>query len=373
VKVVVDDKIPFIRGIMEPYAEVVYLPGDKIGPFDVADADALITRTRTRCNENLLKGSKVKIVATATIGFDHIDVECCEKLGIKWVNAPGCNSGSVMQYLASALVTMSHKTGMELKNKTFGVVGVGNVGKKAARIGEAFDMEVLLNDPPREREEGPEMFTDLPDLIRKSDIVTIHVPLNMEGADKTFHLFDANILSMMKPEAILINTARGEVVETKSLLQSLRKREILGAVLDVWENEPDLDRDLLNEVGIATPHIAGYSLDGKANGTAMSVQALSRFFGWDLDQWTPDNVPLPENPLVEIGPGQTLEQILGEAILKTYDVMDDDARFRANPDAFEYQRGSYPPRREFPAYAIIKENNDDSIIGKLGGLGFHII
>jgi erythronate-4-phosphate dehydrogenase len=373
VKIVVDDKIPFIRGIMEPYAEVVYLPGDKIGPADVADADAIVTRTRTKCNESLLKGSQVKIIATATIGFDHIGVDCCNNLGIKWANAPGCNSGSVMQYLASAIAVMNNKMGVGLKGKTLGIVGVGNVGKKAARLGEAFDMKVLLNDPPREREEGSDMFTNLQELLAQSDILSINVPLIKEGSDRTFHLFDERTLSRMKSNAILINTSRGEVVESRSLLWALNKRKLAGTVLDVWENEPDIDIELLEKVDIATPHIAGYSLDGKANGTAMSVQALSIFFGWDLHQWTPDDVPLPENPLIEISASLDQEKILSETILKTYDVMEDDARLRARVDLFEHQRGAYPPRREFPAYTIKPDFPDKPIIHKLKGLGFNVL
>ncbi len=208
-KIIIDDKIPYIKGALEPYAEVIYMPGGKTTAEVVKDADALITRTRTKCNEKLLAGSSVKFIATATIGFDHIDTAYCQKANIIWTNAPGCNSSSVEQYIASALMVMAEKKGFNLSEKTIGVVGVGNVGKKVARIADIFGMKVLLNDPPRARAESPEGFVELDVILRESDIITLHVPLNYEGIDKTFHLADESFFLKCSKETSFYQFMQG--------------------------------------------------------------------------------------------------------------------------------------------------------------------
>ncbi len=371
-KIVIDDKIPFIKGVLEPYADVIYLPGGKISPDDLVDANALVTRTRTKCNEHLLKGSSIELITTATIGYDHIDVAYCNKAGIKWQNAPGCNSGSVFQYVASVFANLVLKKNMSLKGKTLGVVGVGNVGSKIARLGAAFDMKVLLNDPPRERLEGSDKFTNLDKLLQESDIVSLHVPLIWEGTDKTFHLLNEQSLAKMKPDSILINTSRGEAIKTGALINALHQGKLGKVVLDVWENEPQINRELLDLTEIATPHIAGYSKDGKANGTAMSVQALSQHFQFGLDHWYPTDLPSPSKPILSIPFNKDPEIMMSTSILHTYDVMDDDARLRLNTDEFEYQRGAYPDRREFQAYTILSDFLDITTAKKLAELGFGI-
>ena len=277
-----------------------YYPGKDITAEKVKDADALIIRTRTTCDEALLTGSKVKFIATATIGFDHIDTVFCDENNIKWTNAPGCNSGSVMQYIASALVQLSNKYNFSFSEKTIGIVGVGNVGSKVARLASLLGMKVLLNDPPRKRKEGKKDFVSLKTIQDKADIISFHVPLNLKGKDKTFHLFDNDFLSKTKDGSIIINSSRGEVVSTDTLKKGLISKKVKAAVIDVWENEPNIDLELLKQVDIATPHIAGYSADGKANGTAMSVQALSRHFNLGLDDWFPENIPSPSKPSFKI-------------------------------------------------------------------------
>lgn len=372
-KVVIDDKIPYIKGALEPFAEVVYLPGSKTTPEIVSNADAIITRTRTKCNEALLAGSSVKFIATATIGFDHIDTAYCDKAGIVWTNAPGCNSSSVEQYIASALMVLSEKKGFNLADKTIGIVGVGNVGSKVARIAQIFGMKVLLNDPPRARKEGLEAFTDLKEILEKADIITLHVPLNLEGEDKTYHLADEDFFARLQKKPIVINSCRGEVTDTKAFKEALKSGKISGAVIDCWENEPNIDLELLNTIDLATPHIAGYSKDGKANGTSMSIQALSRFFGLGIDNWSCKDVELPETTEVAIdGTDKSEEQILREAVLATYDIREDDQRLRNSVETFEKQRGDYPVRREFPVYPIIAKNIDQNSIEKLKNLGFKI-
>ncbi|GET33424.1 erythronate-4-phosphate dehydrogenase [Prolixibacter bellariivorans] len=370
-KIIIDDKIPYIKGALEPFAEVVYLPGSQTTPEVVKDADALITRTRTKCNRQLLEGSNVKFIATATIGFDHIDTEYCREAGIKWTNAPGCNSGSVEQYISSALAVLSHKHNFSLSGKTIGIVGVGNVGKKVTRIAEAYGMKILLNDPPRERAEGKGDFVSLDEILEQSDIITLHVPLNMTGEDKTFHLADDAFFAKAKKKPFVINSCRGEVVETEALKKAFQADQIAGAVIDCWENEPDIDRELLDRVDIATPHIAGYSKDGKANGTAMSVQAVSRIFGLGIDDWTCQNVELPASTEITIEEsGKSTEEVLKEAVLKTYDIHEDDKRLRLSPESFEKQRGDYPVRREFPVYQITLLNSSPETMEQLKTFGF---
>jgi erythronate-4-phosphate dehydrogenase len=329
-KIIIDDKIPYIKGVLEPFAEVIYLPGNKTTHEVVKDADAIITRTRTVCNKHLLEGSSVRFIATATIGYDHIDTEYCEKSGITWTNAPGCNSKSVEQYIASALMAMAEKMNFSLKEKTIGIVGVGNVGSKVANLCEILGMKVLLNDPPRSRAVGGKGFVELDELLIKADIITLHVPLNPEGIDKTFHLADDSFFAKTEKKPIIINSCRGEVTDTLAMKTALLCGQISGAVIDCWENEPDLDRELLALTDLATPHIAGYSKDGKANVTSMSIRALSKYFKLGIDNCKCTGIELPESVDIIIdGTGKNVQQILAEAIFATYDIRDDDRRLRA--------------------------------------------
>ncbi len=371
-KLIIDDKIPYIRGAFENVAEVIYLPGSKTTPEVVKDADAIVTRTRTICNEKLLAGSSVKFIATATIGFDHIDTDYCQKSGIKWTNAPGCNSKSVEQYIASTLFVLAERKSWALNEKCIGVVGVGNVGSKVARICEMLGMKVLLNDPPRERVEGSEKFVCLQQVMEEADIITLHVPLNIKGEDATFHMGNELFFDSLNKKPILINSCRGEVVETNAVKAALKAEKISGFVCDCWENEPNIDLELLGLTEIATPHIAGYSKDGKATGTTMSVQAISNFFGLGMNKWQPSGVELPTNPTIEIdGEGMTEQEIISKAILHTYDIRNDDDSFRKNVVLFEQLRGDYPTRREFPAFTIQAKNMDEKIQKKLKQMGFN--
>jgi erythronate-4-phosphate dehydrogenase len=372
-KIVIDDKIPYIQGALEPYAEVVYLPGPKTTAEVVRDADAIITRTRTICNETLLSGSSVKIIATATIGYDHIDTDFCDRARIRWTNAPGCNAKSVEQYIASAILVMAEKRDWDLAGKTIGIVGVGNVGSKVARIAEIFGMHTLLNDPPRARQEGEDGFVTLDKILDEADLITLHVPLNQEGPDATWHMADEQLFARMTRKPIFINSCRGEVVKTSALKAAIIAGQISGAVVDCWENEPDIDLELLGLVDLATPHIAGYSRDGKANGTEMSVQAVSRFLGLGAKNWKPVDVERPAVSEILIdGTNKTNRQILAEAILSTYDIRQDDARLRSNTATFEKQRGDYPVRREFPAFTVTGKFNNPKVIDKLKRIGFKL-
>ena len=371
-KIIIDDKIPYIRGAFEDVAEVIYLPGSKTTAEIVRDADAIVTRTRTICNEKLLAGSSVKFIATATIGYDHIDTDYCDAAGIKWTNAPGCNSKSVEQYIASTLMVLAETKKRQLKDLCIGIVGVGNVGSKVAKICEIFGMKVLLNDPPRERAEGPEKFVSLETVKNEADIISLHVPLNTKGEDATFHMGDESFFSALKKKPVLINSCRGEVIKTDAVKKALKTKQISAFVCDCWENEPDLDLELLGMTEIATPHIAGYSKDGKAKGTSMSVQAISDFFGLGLNNWQPSGVELPTNPIIEIdGEGMSEQEIFSKAILHTYDIRRDDKLLRLSPEHFEQQRGDYPTRREFPAFTIRTQRVEEKTLEKLKQIGFN--
>lgn len=370
-KIVADRDIPFLRGVLEPFAEVVYIAGREISGDHLKDADALLTRTRTYCNEKLLAGTAVKFIGTATIGHDHIDKEYCRLKGIQWTNAPGCNAYSVNQYVASALATLSVKHGIKLAERSIGVVGVGNVGSKVVKTAELFGMYVYLCDPPRAEDEGLCGFISLEGVIRESDIVTFHVPLTSHGRHPTFHMINDNLLSAMKPGTIVMNTSRGNVADGEALKRFSGRNGIV--VLDVWENEPYIDRELLKTVSIATPHIAGYSADGKANATTMIVRELSRFFELPLLEWTAEDIPLPADKEVLIDCSSlSSEEVLVKAVLASYDVMRDDQALRKNPVNFEKLRSEYPLRREFQAYTLILKGSDTETERLCRKMGFKV-
>lgn len=358
-KIVCDKNIPFIEGAMDDYAEVIYMKGSDIKASDVKDASAIVTRTRTICNKELLEGSSVKLITTATIGYDHIDTGWCAQNGIEWANAPGCNSGSVQQYMASLLIEMSRRFGFDCKEKTLGIVGAGNVGSKVARIAALLGFRIIINDPPRARREGASAFVTLDELIEKSDIITCHVPLIKDGPDCTYHLFDSERISRLRRDQILINTSRGSVVDCNALRQALSQKTILAAALDVWENEPAIDTELMKLLFCGTPHIAGYSIDGKANGTETCVRNIGRFFDLGCKDWTIEMVPIPAQPLEFTIDAQDkhYRQVLQEAILYSYDIMADCKRLTASPETFEQQRSDYPIRREFGAFTVKVEND----------------
>ncbi len=372
-KIVVDEKIPFLKNVLEPFADVEYFPGIQIDNDKVKDADALIIRTRTKCNAELLDGSKVKFIASATIGFDHIDIDYCKKNNIFWTNAPGCNSGSVMQYIASALTLYAKDEDIDLTKRTLGVIGVGNVGKKVVRLAEILGMKVLLNDPPRVRAEGPCGFVSLEGILREADMISLHVPLNQGGEDSTYHMVNDGFLNHLNKETLLINSSRGEVIDTMALKRNLSIGYPKSVILDVWENEPDIEFDLLCESFIATPHIAGYSADGKANGTKLAVQALSKYFAMELNDWEPDNIPIPGNIQIEYdGLDKTFQEIVTDLILHTYNLRNDDRALRNSVADFELLRGNYPLRREFNTYKLKIENICDEYKKQLMRLGFQL-
>ena len=322
-KVIIDHKIPYIKEAISRIAdEVVFLPGNAFTKEEVKDADALIVRTRTVCNRELLEGSQVKFIATATIGYDHIDTDYCQEAGISWTNCPGCNAGSVEQYVRSVLLQLQSKKGLKFEEMTLGVVGVGHVGSRVAQMAKDLGMKVLLNDPPR-ADKGESGFVDLATIASECDVITFHTPLNREGIYRTFHLADEDFFFSLKRTPIVINSSRGEVVDTASLLAARAAGRVKEVVVDTWEYEPQISRELMEVAFLATPHIAGYSADGKANATRMSLEALCRFFCIEAKF---DIVP-PEGP-------------------NDYDPTRDSDWLKAAPEKFEWFRGNYPLRRE---------------------------
>lgn len=340
-KIVVDNAVPFIEGVFEPYAEVVYMKGSDICRENVADADALIIRTRTRCDGNLLEGSSVKIIASATIGMDHIDEVYCASKGIFVQNAPGCNAGGVMNYVISALYGIGARRGLDFSGATFGIVGVGNVGSRVEAAARLLGFNVLLCDPPRAEREGGAQFCSLDKLLRESDIVSLHLPLD----GSTRRIANEEFFAKLKPGVVFMNCSRGEVVDDEALKRAIPK---LGpVVVDTWNNEPDVDRELLDMVDIATPHIAGYSYQGKQKGTAAAVRAVARFFDIkELFEFFPAyDVATLSAVHLDVA-GKTQGEI-ASIIQYNYPIFTDDFLFRTNPSSFEELRKNYRYRKEF--------------------------
>lgn len=340
IKIVADSAIPFLEGVMEPYADVVYIPGNKICHEDIKDADALMIRTRTHCDAELLEGTSVKFIATATIGTDHIDFPYCDSHGIVVRNAPGCNAGGVMEYVFSALYGLASRKAINLEGDTIGIIGVGHVGSLIERMALALGFRVLKCDPPRAAAEGPFGFCDLEYLLKNSQIVTMHTPLD----ETTRGMADAHFFDLMQPGAFFINASRGEVVCDDALKAAIPK---LGPVIiDTWNNEPNIDKELMDMVDIATPHIAGYSYQGKQNGTAAAVRAVAHYFGFpELFEFYP-KAEFPENEAVKLDLKGLRQGEIAAVFQYNYPIFTDDFMFRLEPENFEKLRSEYKYRRE---------------------------
>ncbi|MCQ2223816.1 MAG: 4-phosphoerythronate dehydrogenase [Bacteroidaceae bacterium] len=337
-KIIVDDKIPYVKGQIEQLGtEVLYLSGSKISREDVRDADILLVRTRTHCNRELLEGSRVRFVVTATIGYDHLDTAYLAEAGIAWTNSPGCNATSVGQYVRNTLFLLERERGLKLREATLGIVGVGHVGSAVREACQPWVGNILLNDPPKG------LPVTLSEIQQKCDIITFHTPLVTDGEWPTYHLAGEAFFQGLAKRPVVINAARGEVVDNVALEKALDEGRICEAVVDTWENEPRLSRALLNKVYIGTPHIAGYSADGKANASRMSLEAIA---GWMVEHGC-----LEASPVFSVVPPAVPEGCVptGDAVedaLRLYDPRQDSQRLKDTPDGFEQQRGNYPLRRE---------------------------
>lgn len=364
-KIVADCKIPFLEGLLDPYAEVVYMPGKEIRKENLLDADAMIIRTRTFCTSELLDGTNIKFIGTATTGYDHIDTDFCKARNIRWVNAPGCNARAVAQYVSSAILCLSKKHGFHPSEKTIGIIGVGQVGQKVERCARLLGMKVLLYDPPRARDEGDKNFNSLEQIQAECDILTFHPILEKEGPDKTYHMADTHFLNKLKKSVFLINTARGSIIDTEALKQAIKDGKVIDCVLDCWENEPNIDEDLLKSAFIATPHIAGYSSDSKAHATRTIVEQLNTFFDLRMPRITLE-LPVPEEPILKIHKNSPHK--IASALLYAYDPLKDTEYLKKNRDKFDEYREQYQLRREYKAFRILNSKEEDAEI--LRAFGF---
>lgn len=329
-RIVIDRAIPFLEEALTPYAEVIACTGSAITAAEVRSADALVVRTRTRCDERLLAGSSVRLIITATIGSDHIDRSWCEAHGIRVVTAAGCNARGVLQWVAAVLALAARKEAFSPAERTLGVVGVGHVGSLVKAYAEAWGFRVLCCDPPREEREKLG-FLPLEAVAEEADLLSFHTPLDTT----TFHLCDHRLIARMKPSAWILNAARGPVVDQEALLAADHP-----FALDVWEGEPQLHPELLRRAEVATPHVAGYTAQGKANASAIAVAVLAEHFGWPIADWYPVEVTKPAP-----------RPIAWEELLTTIDQYCDPAAesltLKRHPEQFEALRDNYRYRLEY--------------------------
>ncbi len=341
-KIIADKDIPFLAGVLEPFAEVVYLRGDAIGPADVRDADAILTRTRTRCNSALLEGSRVRFIGTATIGFDHIDMPWCAANGIRVTTAAGCNARGVLQWVSAVLAQLVERQNRKVAGESepsgmvLGVVGVGNVGSLVAKYAADWGFRVMKSDPPRERAEGlgeKEDFYPLDEIVAAADVMTFHVPLTADGPDATKGMVGREFLAATKPNAVILNSSRGPVLQP-----GVEGRRF---IIDTWNGEPNIDLGILERVLLGTPHIAGYSQQGKAMATAMIVRALASEFGLPLAaDW------YPERALRSV-PREIDWKEMCTRMPQYFDIAAESALLKAEPERFEEMRDNYKYREEF--------------------------
>ena len=379
-KIIADANIPFVAECFSSVGEVKVVGGREITPGIVSDADVLLVRSITPVGADLLTGSKVRFVATATIGFDHIDIDFLRRNNIGFASAPGSNANSAAEYVIAGLLEIGRKYDINLEEKSIGVIGVGNVGSRVAKKCAALGMQIYLNDPPLQRETGEGKYLPLDELFA-CDFITLHTPLTFEGVDKTYHLAGEKFFKSLKAKCVFVNASRGGVVDSEALKTAIRSGRLRAVVLDVWENEPNIDTELLEMVDIGTPHIAGYSLDGKITGMIMIYKAVCEYFGLEAEFEIEDFLPEPAVRQLRIETSTDNEQdALADAVQKIYNIREDDARLRRilkksvekRGEFFDSLRKNYPIRREFQNTRIVLESSFKSIADKLAGIGFRV-
>lgn len=404
-KIICATNMPFAMEAFSTLGDVRIMEGRDIAAGDVKDVEILALRSTTKVDGGLLEGSKVRFVGTATIGTDHLDLGYFDQAGIRWCFAPGCNANSVSEYVTAALLTLGERHGITLEGKTIGVVGVGNVGSRVVAKARALGMRVLMNDPPRERAEVrsqkaesriPESteikangktsidvdpFVSLDQVLAEADVITMHVPLTKEGADKTWHLADEGFFTKAKKGLIFLNAARGSVVDSGALVRAMESGQVSHAVLDTWEGEPAYRQELLAKVDVGTPHIAGHSFEGKVMGTVMVYREACRFLGVPATWSHEPLMPPALVPVLEVdAAGRSDEAVLREVVKRLYDIEADDRRFRetavaddkVRAKAFDRLRKDYPERREFHYTTVRVRNVRPQLQAKLEGLGFKL-
>ena len=382
---VVDEEIPFARDAFSYLGTVTLLPGRAMTREALWDTHVLIVRSVTKVDATLLTGTNVQFVGTATTGVEHIDLEYLAARNIGFAAALGCNANAVAEYLLTALLVTAHAKSLVLSGKTLGIIGAGRIGSLVAAKAPALGLRTLLRDPPLARATGEGRYRPLSEILR-ADFVSLHVPLTFDGPDATLHLIGPDELARMAPSSILINTARGEVVDNAALLKALTRETIGGAIMDVWEGEPAINWDLLNHVTLGTPHIAGYSSDGKIKATVMLYHACCRFWGIE-PAWTPPlDHPLTAAPgtvprVAFDATGKDFQTLAHEIITTLYDLPGDHARMQdvlavsepLRPQAFDQLRRDYPHRREFAASPVSVTGGDHNLFARLQTLGIQAI
>ncbi|MBV8874092.1 MAG: 4-phosphoerythronate dehydrogenase PdxB [Metakosakonia sp.] len=372
-KILVDENMPYAGDLFRRLGEVKAVPGRPIPAAELADADALMVRSVTKVNEALLSGTPIKFVGTATAGTDHVDEQWLQQAGIGFSAAPGCNAIAVVEYVFSSMMLLAERDGFDLRDRTVGIVGVGNVGGRLQTRLEAWGVRTLLCDPPRADRGDEGDFLPLDALVREADVLTFHTPLFKDGPYKSWHLADEEVISRLKPGAILINACRGPVVDNAALLRRLEAGQPLSVILDVWEPEPDLDVALLAKVDIGTAHIAGYTLEGKARGTTQVFEAFSDFIGKRQQVALDTLLPAPEFGRITLH-GPLDQSILKRLIHLVYDVRRDDALLRkvaGIPGEFDKLRKNYLERREWSSLYV--PCDDDQAATLLQKLGFNAV
>ncbi|OSN09886.1 erythronate-4-phosphate dehydrogenase [Lonsdalea iberica] len=372
-KILVDENMPYARELFSRLGDVTSVPGRPLPQDALDDADALMVRSVTKVNADLLTGKSVKFVGSATAGTDHVDEAFLQQAGIAFSAAPGCNAIAVVEYVFSALLGLAERDGFQLRDRTVGIIGVGNVGARLNARLKAWGVRTLLCDPPRAERGDEENFLSLEEVAAQADVLTFHTPLYKDGPHKTYHNVDADLLDSLAEGTILINACRGPVVDNVALLEALQRGKSLSVVLDVWEPEPELSTALLERVDIGTSHIAGYTLEGKARGTTQVFEAWSRFVGQPQQVALSSLLPTPEVTSV------TLTQPLDQSLLKrlvhlVYDVRRDDAMLRGIAHisgGFDRLRKTYQERREWSSLQVFCTDRDT--VELLNQLGFNAV
>lgn len=365
---IADNTVPYLKGVAESFAEVRYISSAEFTHANVKDADALLVRSIDKCTRELLQHTNIKLITTATIGYDHIDTRYCDEAGINWQNAPGCNAVSVAQYVLASIITVALRKEEILKGKTIGIVGVGHVGTQLEKLCKAYGMHVLRNDPPRAATENDNSFVSLQTIASECDIISFHTPLTKEGSFPTYHLAGKAFFSELKKKPWFINASRGGVHDTEAVLQAKKEGLVSEMIIDCWEKEPAINRELLAFSSIATPHIAGFSADGKANGTRMCLEAIGKFFHQKVERIGMVVPPTPKQAIIDLN--QFKHHRIEQAILHSFNPSIVDNVLRNTPEKFEWFRNNYNHPREFQAYTILNSTEQEAFM--LEGLGFVI-
>ncbi|NMY41174.1 4-phosphoerythronate dehydrogenase PdxB [Pseudomonas sp. WS 5013] len=375
-QIVADENIPLLDEFFAGFGTLHRHPGRAIDRAALGDAEVLLVRSVTRVDRALLEGSKVRFVGTCTIGTDHLDLDYFAEAGIAWSSAPGCNARGVVDYVLGCLLALGERTGRRLPELTYGVVGAGQVGGRLVEVLRGLGWDVRVCDPPRQAAEGGD-FVELAEILRECDVLSLHTPLDAA----TRHLLGAEELCALRPGAWLINASRGAVLDNAALKAHLRSGADLQVALDVWEGEPQADPELAALCQIATPHIAGYSLDGKLRGTAQIYQAYCRTMGLAEQVQLDELLPPTWLGALSLHEDAAIDWALATLCRAVYDPRRDDADFRRSlvgdaaqrKAAFDQLRKHYPHRREIDGLQVRLDGDAPHLAALVGALGCRVL